>query len=158
MTQWWCFTTAPGTLGVTRHLLGLVSLGPQIEGFIKNRQELNIYHLLSYYLLNHSRCQVPDIKSPYGHSVITRSPTSVQVNNKNNVNLLSTLMPCTSITCIIFTSYYLKYNYTHATYSRMPPFQMVTKICPSRCKKDYFMKFCLAYPYIINSYTDPKII
>ena len=27
VTQWWCFTTAPGTLGVTRHLLGLVSLG-----------------------------------------------------------------------------------------------------------------------------------
>ena len=73
------FTTAPGTLGVTRHLLGLVSLGLQIEGFIKNREELNVYHLLSYYLLKHSRYQVPGIKSPYGHSVITRSPTSVQV-------------------------------------------------------------------------------
>ena len=27
VTQWWCSTTTPGTLGVTRHLLGLVSLG-----------------------------------------------------------------------------------------------------------------------------------
>ena len=39
----------------------------------------------------------------------------------------------------------------------MPPFQMVTKICPSRCKKDYFMEFCLAYTYINNSNIDQKL-
>ena len=80
VTLLWCYTTAPGTLGDTRHLLGLVSLGTQIEGFEQSREELNVYHLLSYYLLNHSRCQVPDIKH---HMVTTnspyhQSPTSVQ--------------------------------------------------------------------------------
>ena len=67
VTQWCCVATAPGTLGDTRHLLDLVSLGTWIEGFEQNREELNVYHLLSYYLLKHSRCQVPDIK----HHVVT---------------------------------------------------------------------------------------
>ena len=56
VTLWWCYTTAPGTLGDTRHLLGLVSLGMQIQGFKQNREELNVYHLLSYYLLNQMSC------------------------------------------------------------------------------------------------------
>ena len=108
VTQWWYYTTAPGTLGDTRHLLGLVSLGTWIEGFEQNREELNVYHLLAYYLLKHSRCQVPDIKH---HMVtthhITNSPYHQPLckqNNNNNVNPLSPLMSCTSITCIIFTS------------------------------------------------------
>ena len=67
VTLWWFYITAPGTMGDTRHLLGLVSLGMQIEGFKQNSDELNVYPLLSHYLLKHSRCQVPDIK----HHMVT---------------------------------------------------------------------------------------
>ena len=80
VTLWWCYTTTPGMLGYTRHLLGLVSMGMQIERFEQNREELNAYHLLPFHLLNNSRCQVPDIK--HHSSLITinhQSPTSVQV-------------------------------------------------------------------------------
>ena len=106
VTLWWCYTTAPGTLGDTRHLLGLVSLGKWIEGFEQNREELNVYHLLSYYLLN-----IPDVRyqtsniiwSQTIHHITNHQPLCKQ-NNNNNVNTLSPLMPCTSITCIILTS------------------------------------------------------
>ena len=104
--MWHCGGVIPqphGTLGDTRHLLGLVSLGIWIEEFEQNREEINVYHLLSYYLLKHSRCQVPDIK----HHMVTITNSSQPLckqNNNNNVNPLSTLIPCTSNTCIIFTS------------------------------------------------------
>ena len=78
VTLWWCYTTAPGTLGDSRHLLGLVSLGTRIEGFEQNREELSVYHLLSYHLLKYSRCQAPDIKHHSSQYFINTS-TSVQV-------------------------------------------------------------------------------
>ena len=96
VTLWWCYTTALGTMGDTRHLLGLVSLGTQIEGFEQNREKLNVYHLLSYYLLNHSRCQVPDIKH---HMVTTNAPFFSILHQYFNL--------CASKTIIIMSTHYL---------------------------------------------------
>ena len=40
----------------------------------------------------------------------------------------------------------------------MSSYQMVTKIIPSRCKKDYSIALCLAYPYINITTSGQKIV
>ena len=79
-----------------------------------NRTERNSMYTICYHTIYWT---IPDVRyqtsTSYGHSQFTISPITILLkssqplckqNNNNNVNPVSPLMPCTSITCIIFTS------------------------------------------------------
>ena len=110
VTLWWCYTTALGTLGVTRHLLGLVSLGTKIQGFKQNREELNVYHLLSYHLLN----QMSGTR--HQHHKVTQTRFTIYTNRSSCTPCSPTSVQAKQYPINAFYKYYrysiyqLKYN------------------------------------------------
>ena len=138
VTLWWCYTTAPGTLGVTRHLLVLVSLGSLIQGL--NRTERNsLYTICYHYLLNqmsgtrHQHKVTPTIYIIW----FTMFTNTAAYSATATTSVQAKQYPITALHMYYnYIIYQLKYIKTYTSNSCTPSYQMATKIFPSRCKKD----------------------
>ena len=82
VTQRWCYTTAPGTLGDTRHLLDLVSLGTWIEGFKTEQRGTQCIPFAIILFIETFQMSGTWHQTSYGH---TNSPIYQFINSSTSV-------------------------------------------------------------------------